>query len=71
LALQLPEKLASKRQWEEVCQQWPMIMRHHRDILDPDWVFSRDKASRTYLHRAAFAGHKDVVQLLRQHGGYE
>jgi ankyrin repeat protein len=34
-------------------------------------VNSRDKAGSTPLHEAVSRGHKDVGELLRQHGGHE
>src|SRR5438094_10147185 len=38
---------------------------------NPDLAFSKDNTRTTPLHFAAYKGHKDVVQLLREHGGHE
>jgi ankyrin repeat protein len=38
---------------------------------DPALVSSKDDSGRTPLHAAAVVGHKDVVDLLCQHGGHE
>ncbi len=37
----------------------------------PDLVLSKDARGYTPLHLALQKGHKDVVELLRQHGGHE
>ncbi len=36
-----------------------------------DLVFSKDEIGETPLHFTALMGHKDVAELLRQHGGKE
>jgi len=37
---------------------------------NPDLVFTKDKDGVTPLHEAAFAGHKDVTELLLTHGAH-
>ena len=34
-------------------------------------VNAKDSKGETPLHLAAYMGHKDVAELLRQHGGHE
>jgi uncharacterized protein len=38
---------------------------------NPDLIAGKDSAGATPLHWAVYGGHKDVVELLRQHGGHE
>jgi ankyrin repeat protein len=44
-----------------------------RELLkrDPDLVFGKSNDGGTPLHMAAEKGHKDIAELLRQHGGHE
>jgi len=48
----------------------------HKDVVElllanKADVNAKDNSGKTPLHIAVSKGHKDVVELLRQHGGHE